>query len=119
MAKGSHPTVSRSTLVPPLHPRFECCWVMPGKFSSLKQPHYPAGWKLVGNVLMTSMWLWVLIMCKEKGPYVFVSWMIPRVQQWLDRNSCRGTALKARKTGQQCGVVGGIERPVSICFRRD
>jgi len=46
---------------------------MPGKFSSLNVPHYPRQWKLVGDVVVTSMWLWVLYMCKERGPYVFVS----------------------------------------------
>ncbi|KAA0147464.1 hypothetical protein FNF27_07368 [Cafeteria roenbergensis] len=44
---------------------------MPGRFASVKVPHYPKSWKLAGDVLVTGMWLWVLFMCKEKGPYTF------------------------------------------------
>jgi hypothetical protein len=46
---------------------------MPGRFATLHVPHYPRGWKLAGEALATGMWLWVLYMCKERGPYVFVS----------------------------------------------
>lgn len=72
---------------------------MPGRFASVKVPHYPKSWKLAGDVLVTGMWLWVLFMCKEKGPYTFVS-----------LRGCTKHAFSARTWGRGGrAVVGGAQ----------
>lgn len=94
---------------------------MPGRFATVKVPHYPKSWKLAGDVLVTGMWLWVLFMCKEKGPYTFVSPMLAAIlRRWWAQSAAEGAweRHQAALDGQACvderSSQGGALLPLAV-----